>query len=114
MAMLAGALVVYQILFTDVTEHLPEYATLKAIGLTDRFLRRVVLAEAFLMHIMAFALGVLLTKAAFAVAMARADLPMRMRFGTLAMVFLCTGAMCAAAGLMATRRLRSADPADTF
>ncbi len=42
------------------------------------------------------------------------DLPLRMSPGTLGLVFLATGVMCVTAGLIAARRLRSADPADIF
>ena len=34
---LVGTVIVYQILFTDVSRHLPEYATLKAMGYTDLY-----------------------------------------------------------------------------
>jgi len=33
---LVGAVIVYQILYTDVSDHLPEYATLKAMGYSMR------------------------------------------------------------------------------
>src|SRR5262249_13716409 len=41
-----GAVIVYQILFNDVLEHLPEYATLKAIGFSNRYLFGIVLQKA--------------------------------------------------------------------
>jgi putative ABC transport system permease protein len=113
-SMLTGAVVVYQILFTDVNEHLAEYATLKAIGLTDQFLKRLVLVEAAILHLLGFGLGCLLTELAFLLVRARSDLPVRMDLATLGTVFLFTWGMCGIAGLMATRQLRLADPADTF
>ncbi len=36
MGVFVGAVVVYQILYSDVSDHLPEYATLKAVGFSDR------------------------------------------------------------------------------
>jgi hypothetical protein len=42
MGLLVGAVIVYQILYTDVTDHLDEYATLKAMGFTTRYLFSVV------------------------------------------------------------------------
>ena len=37
---IVGTVIVYQILYTDVSDHLPEYATLKAMGYSDRYLTR--------------------------------------------------------------------------
>ena len=39
LAVVVGIVILYQVLATDVTKHLPEYATLKALGYRDRFLR---------------------------------------------------------------------------
>ncbi len=41
--------IVYQILYSDVTEHLPEYATLKAMGFRDRYLLMVVFQESLIL-----------------------------------------------------------------
>src|SRR5262245_8417891 len=46
MGLIVGAVIVYQILFADVSQHLREYATLKAMGYSNRFLSNVVLQEA--------------------------------------------------------------------
>ena len=43
-AMIVAAVVVYQVLSNDVREHLPEYATLKAMGYSFRRLAVVVVA----------------------------------------------------------------------
>ena len=45
MGFVVGAVIVYQILFADVSDHLAEYATLKAIGHGDWFLATVVLSQ---------------------------------------------------------------------
>ncbi len=44
MGFVVGAIIVYQILFADVSEHLNEYATLRAIGYRNRFVSGIVLA----------------------------------------------------------------------
>ena len=40
-----GFIVVYQILYTDVSNHLPQFATMKAMGFTDRFLLQLVIRQ---------------------------------------------------------------------
>src|SRR5690606_37393411 len=42
LALVVGAGIVYMVLATDVTNRLPEYATLKAMGYSGSYLRRVV------------------------------------------------------------------------
>ena len=44
-----GAIIVYQILFADVSDHLPEYATLKAMGYSNRFVSGVVIQQAVIL-----------------------------------------------------------------
>ncbi|MEN9219515.1 MAG: ABC transporter permease DevC, partial [Thermostichales cyanobacterium GMQP_bins_62] len=46
MGFVVGIIIVYQILYTDVSDHLAEYATLKAMGYTDLYLLGVVFQEA--------------------------------------------------------------------
>jgi putative ABC transport system permease protein len=49
-----GFAIVYQVLFSDVNNHLPQYATLKAIGYADGYLRRVVLEEAAILSLLGY------------------------------------------------------------
>jgi putative ABC transport system permease protein len=54
---LVGTVIVYQILYSDVSDHLPEYATLKAMGYGDRFLVGILLQEALILAILGFMPG---------------------------------------------------------
>ena len=47
-AFVVGIMVLYQTLATQITRQLPQFATLKAIGYTNRFLDGIVLIEAVL------------------------------------------------------------------
>ena len=49
-----GFIVVYQILYTDVTNHLPHYATMKAMGFADRFLLRLVIRQGVILAILGY------------------------------------------------------------
>lgn len=49
MGLPVGVVIVYSILYTDVTDHLNEYATLKAIGYLDRQLFSVVIQESLIL-----------------------------------------------------------------
>lgn len=112
--LLVGAVIVYQILYTDVSDHLPEYATLKAMGYSDRFLYGVVLQQALILSIAGFPIGFLLAQALYVLARGATHLPIVMTTPRAAIVLGLTVLMCGLAAILAIRRLRSADPAEVF
>src|SRR5713226_974403 len=109
-----GFAIVYQVLFTDVNNHLPQYATLKAIGYSDRYLRMIVLQEALILSLLGYFPGALLAAGLYVLIVNTVGLPMYMTFGRAALIFALTVAMCGLSGLLAMRKLKQADPADVF
>ena len=109
-----GGIIVYQILFSDVQDHLKEYATLKAMGYTHGYLVGVVLQEATLLAIFGFLPGVAVAVAVYSQAGAATHLPMEMTLPRAAMVLGLTVLMCGVSGVIALRKLRAADPAEVF
>jgi putative ABC transport system permease protein len=109
-----GAVIVYQILYTDVSDHLPEYATLKAIGYRDRALALVVLQQALILSVLGFPVGFVLAVGLYGVSRQSTGLPIFMTGARAFMVFGLTVLMCGVSGLLAMRKLKSADPADAF
>lgn len=114
MGFVVGLVIVYQVLSTDVQDHLSEYATFKAIGYAPRFFSGIVLEEAFALAALGFVPGFLLSSALYVVATRATALPIAMPLGRPFLVFALTVAMCVLSGLVATRRLRAADPAELF
>lgn len=113
-AILVGAIIVYQILYTDVTDHIPEYATLKAIGFDDKFFISVVLQESLILSFLGFIPGMAIAALLYWATREIANMPTELTILNISIVFGLTLFMCAVAGLLATRRLRSANPADIF
>ena len=109
-----GCIIVYQILYTDVTDHLPEYATLKAMGYRDWFLFKVVMQEALILSVLGFIPGVVFARFVYLAAHQATLLNMRMTVGRGILVYFLTMLMCSISGLLALRRLRAADPAAIF
>jgi putative ABC transport system permease protein len=109
-----GLIIVYQILFSDVQSHLAEYATLKAMGYTSGFLKRLVFAESFYLSIMGFVPAVGLALALYQQAEAATQLPLSMTWERALVVFVVTVLMCALSGLLAIRKLDTIDPAEVF
>jgi putative ABC transport system permease protein len=113
-AMIVGAVIVYQILYTDVTDHLHEYATLKAMGAGDRFFVTLILQQAVILMACGFVPGTALTALLYAVTRSKAAMPAYLTLPVMAVVFVLALAMCSLSGLLALRRLKRADPADVF
>lgn len=111
---LVGLVIVYQVLSTDVADHLREYATFKAMGYRHRFFLGIVLEEAVILGFLGFVPGVALATGFYAVMANLTGLPVAMTPVRAAAVFLGTVVACAASGMLATRRLRAADPAELF
>jgi len=113
-SLIVGAVIVYQILYTDVTDHLPEYATLKSIGFTDGYFTGLVLQESIILSVCGFVPGLGLAAILYALTRKYAHMPAYLTLGNVAIVFGMTLFMCLLAGALATRKLRQANPADIF
>lgn len=111
---IVGIVIVYQILYSDVSEHLPEYATLKAMGYSDRYLLGVLLQEALFLAVLGFIPAFFLSFGLYQVTYAATMLPIAMKVDRAITVFILTIIMCSFSGAIAMRKLRSADPADVF
>lgn len=112
--LIVGLVIVYQVLTTDVQDHLSEYATFKAIGYAPRFFLAIVFEEAFSLAALGFFPGLGIALALYALAANATALPISMPWTRPLLVFGLTAAMCAISGAIATRRLNAADPADLF
>jgi putative ABC transport system permease protein len=114
MGFIVGTVIVYQILYTEVTDHLSEYATLKAIGYTQRYLLILILQEALMLACLGYIPGWIFTMFMYNTAREATLLPILMSFDRAIMVLIMTMLMCVISGSIAVRKLRSADPADIF
>jgi len=112
--MLVGLVIVYQVLATDVADHLREYATSKAMGYPHRFFLSLVFEEALILAVLGFLPGVMLSLGIYAAMAAKTGLPVDMTALRAAAVFAGTILACALSGAIATQRLRGADPAELF
>ncbi|MBW4636300.1 MAG: ABC transporter permease DevC [Iphinoe sp. HA4291-MV1] len=114
MGFIIGTVIVYQILYTEVADHLAEYATLKAIGYTQKYLLLVLLQEALILSVLGYIPGLTITMFLYDRAREATLLPVFMSLGRAVMVLIMTMIMCFISGTIAMRKLRSADPADIF
>lgn len=112
--LLVGLVIVYQILYSDVSDHLPEYATLKAMGYSDSYLVGVLVQEALILAVLGFLPGLVLSSGLYFIAKSATLLPIGMTLSRAVLVLVLTIFMCTASGGVALRKLQAADPADVF
>ena len=114
MGFIVGTVIVYQILYTDVSDHLPEYATLKAMGYDHRYLLMVVFQEALILSVLGYFPGCFLTFGLYGLTKGATNLPMAMTLARAVMILILTIIMCGISGAIAVRKLQAVDPADIF
>lgn len=114
MSFVVGIILVYQILYTDVADHWTQYATLKAIGYSNRYLLGVVFQQALLLGLMGFIPGYLIALVLYRVTANATGLLMQMTLGRGLNILLATVVMCLISGASAIRKVQSADPAEVF
>lgn len=114
MGILVGLVIVYQVLSTDVADHLREYATFKAMGYGQPFFLGIIFEEAIILAVFGFIPGFLVSVGLYAGLVAVTGLPVEMDASRAILVFLGTLTACSLSGAIATRRLVNADPADLF
>ncbi len=114
MGFVVGMVIVYQILFSDVSDHLAEYATLKAMGYRDAYLFGVVLFEAVALAVLGYLPGLAVSFQLYRLTNQATHLPMNLSLEVGAGVLALTIVMCSVSGMIAVRKVRSADPAEIF
>lgn len=111
---LVGIVIVFQVLSADVADHLREYATFKAMGYGQGFFLGVVVEEAVILGVLGFIPGVIVGWSVLTLMAKVTTLPLFISAGMAVTVFAGTVVFSGLSGIIATRRLAAADPADLF
>jgi putative ABC transport system permease protein len=111
---IVGMVVVGQILYTSVTDHIREYGTMKAMGAADWELYQIIAIQGVVMAILGFVPGLLVSVLVASYALAhRGTLILVTPTAGLA-VLAVTVCMCVAAAVFAMQRVIRIDPAEVF
>lgn len=110
---LVGVVIVAQTLYASVSEHLPEFGTVKALGGRDRDVYGIVAEQAAFAAALGFVLGLGMTHA-LAPLLAGLDMPMIVTPTLCALVFAGTLGLCLAASTLSFRKVARLDPAIVF
>jgi putative ABC transport system permease protein len=114
MGFVVGCVIVYQVLYSDVSDHLPEYATLMAMGYPLRTLVGVVAREGLLLAVLGFVPAWLAGQGLYVLVRSGTRLPVYMSEARSLLVFALILGMCMASAGLAMRKLADADPAEIF
>lgn len=114
MGFVVGVVICYQVLATDIADHMPEFATLRAMGYRNPYFFRMVFAQSLILSIMGFLPGMLASWGLFWFTAQQTGLLMMMTWDRALWIFVLTVLMCLVSGAFALRKLLSADPASLF
>ena len=114
MGFVVGCVIVYQVLYTDVSDHLPEYATLMAMGYRISHLLGVVMREGFYLAVLGYVPAYLAGQGLYWFVRDATKLPVGMDLSRALTVGGMILVMCMLSAFLAMRRLVDADPAEIF
>lgn len=113
-SLIVGLMVLYQTLATQIARHLPEFATLKAIGYRDAGLAAVVTIEAMIIVFAAFVPAAFAAMAVYALIRQETLLPLAFSPTTVGLVLAAVVVMSVGSAVLSLSALRRADPAEIF
>jgi putative ABC transport system permease protein len=113
-AVMVGLVILNQTLSTQITRQLPQYATLKAMGYTDRDLTDIVVTLAVIMSTIGFIPAAAMAIVIYGVVRRLTMLPIEMTSARMLTVVTIAWIISVLSGLFALRVMRRADPVDLF
>jgi putative ABC transport system permease protein len=114
MGFVVGVVICYQIVYADITDHMREFATLKAMGYSRSYFFGLVLQQCVYLSVLGFAPGLIISWIAYYVLAQITGLTMALSPLLAASVMLTTALMCIISGVLAVSKLLAADPAELF
>ena len=114
MGFIVGVVICYQVIYSNIADHVAELATLKAMGYATPYFIGLVLAQSLYLSLLGFAPGVLVSYGLYLLLGRWTGLLLRLTVERAAVVLLLTVAMCLISGALAIRKVLASDPADLF
>lgn len=111
---LIGMIICYQILFNEISDNMPQYATVKAVGFSKPFLVSLVMQQAVLLAVFGFLPGLGFGALLYYVIESTTSILMFISWQRGLLIFVLTLFMCAASGMLAVQKVLRADPAEVF
>jgi len=109
-----GMLILYQILYTDVSSHLSDFSTMLALAFTYKHIRIIVFRESFLLTIIGYPLGLVASILLFELLSSFTGLPVRMTMDRALFCFGIILLMSTCSAFFAMQKLDDANPIEVF
>ncbi len=113
-AVFVGVAIVYQVLSTDIDNMMSEYATLKAIGYSNKYLTNVILQQSVMLALVGYVPSLVISWVLYRLVENASGMPMFLTTEIMFTVLLLAIGMCVISGIGALRKLFQADPVDLF
>jgi putative ABC transport system permease protein len=113
LGVIVGTVIVAQTLYSSTKDHLNEFATLRAIGSSRRYIYKVIIWQAMLNAVIGFAIAMLIGFAVVTFTAATA-LPILVTPGLILALFALTVLMCVGSAMAAIVKVTRIDPAMVF
>jgi len=113
LGIIVGTVIVAQTLYSSTKEHLIEFATLRAMGSSSRYIHKVIICQALISAVIGFAVAALVDFGVVRLTEGGA-LPIVITPGLTLILFLLTVVMCIGSALAAIVQVTRIDPAVVF
>ncbi|WP_028880461.1 ABC transporter permease [Terasakiella pusilla] len=113
-AFAVGLVILFQVLSTELSNRLDEFATMKAMGFSVPFIYGIGIMQNLIITFMSFFPAWIICVLLFKLIYGLSKLPMEMTFSLFATVLGLTLLMSITAGVLALRKVKNADPAELF
>jgi putative ABC transport system permease protein len=113
LGVIVGTIIVAQTLYSSTKDHLNEFATLRALGSTSRYIYKVIICQALINAVIGFGIAAAIGAAIVHMTAASA-LPIVITRELTLGLFLLTVAMCVASAIAAIRQVTRIDPTMAF
>jgi len=111
-ALFAGTVILFQVLNTDISNRLDEFATLKAMGFSDWYIYGIGVQQALIYALLSFLPALIISDIVFRITHVLSRLPMHMTISLVLFVFFISLTMCAVSCLLGLQQVRWTDPAE--
>lgn len=109
-----GVVFVYQILSSDITNRFGEFATLKAMGYSDRVVASLVIKQALVLAHAGYLPGLIAAAVLDRLVTVATRMPVEMTWTDAVGVYVATVSICTVSALLSVGKVRRADPAELF
>jgi len=113
LGIIVGTVIVAQTLYASTKEHLTEFATLRAIGSSSRYIHKVIICQALISAVIGFCIAALINATIVRITASTA-LPIVITFDLTLILFLLTVFMCVASAIAAIAKVTRIDPIMVF